>query len=156
MIPESEISECPEFEVKSKIRNIFVNEKILEVYSVKIYKIDPYFYEHYEKKKQVHENGCKYILFRIDVYFTEYLLAMEKGHTDRDLIFEEKKQKALKKKLVCKFIRINTSKEDSNADYEASRVQTFISEFKNEKLKKLEESNKKNKRTRRQNEKTKT
>ena len=28
MIPESEISECPEFEVKSKIGNIFVNEKI--------------------------------------------------------------------------------------------------------------------------------
>ena len=27
MIPESEISECPEHEVKSKIVNIFVNEK---------------------------------------------------------------------------------------------------------------------------------
>ena len=51
MIPESEISECPEFKVKSNIGNIFVNEKILEEYSVKIYKIDPYFYEHYEKKK---------------------------------------------------------------------------------------------------------
>ena len=50
MIPESEISECPEFEVKSNIGNIFVNEKIREEYSVKIYKIDPYFYEHYEKK----------------------------------------------------------------------------------------------------------
>ena len=145
MIPESQISGCPEFEVKSKIGNIFVNEKILEEYSVKIYKIDPYFYEHYGKKIQVDENGCKYILFRIDVYFTEYLLAVEKGHTDRDLIFEEKKQKALKKKLGCKFIRINTSKEDSNADYEASRVQTFISEFKNEKLKKLEGSNNKKK-----------
>ena len=48
MIPESEISECPEF--KSNIGNIFVNEKILKEYSVKIYKIDPYFYEHYGKK----------------------------------------------------------------------------------------------------------
>ena len=48
MIRESEISECPEF--KSNIRNIFVNEKILKEYSVKIYKIDPYFYEHYGKK----------------------------------------------------------------------------------------------------------
>ena len=37
MIPESEIPECPEHEVKSKIENIFVNEKILEEYSVKIY-----------------------------------------------------------------------------------------------------------------------
>ena len=45
----------------------------------------------------VDENGCKDI-FRIDVYFTEYLLAIkidEKGHTDRYLIFEEKIQKAL-------------------------------------------------------------
>ena len=51
MVPEFEISECPENEVKSKIGNIFVNKKkILEEYSVKIYKIDPYFCEHYEEK----------------------------------------------------------------------------------------------------------
>ena len=50
MIPDSEISECPEHEVKSKIGTIFVNEKILEEYSVKIYKIDPYFYENYKEK----------------------------------------------------------------------------------------------------------
>ena len=50
MLPESEISEFPEHEVKSKIGNIFVNEKILEEYSVKINEIDPYFYEHYRKK----------------------------------------------------------------------------------------------------------
>ena len=43
MILESEISECPEHKVKSKIENIFVNEKLLEEYSVKIYKINPYF-----------------------------------------------------------------------------------------------------------------
>ena len=51
-------------------------------------------------KIQVYENGCKYILFRIDVYFTEYLLVVEtdeKGHTDRELAFEEKRQKALEK-----------------------------------------------------------
>ena len=50
MIPDSEITEYPEYEVKSKIGNIFVNEKILEEYSVKIYEIDPYFYEHCRKK----------------------------------------------------------------------------------------------------------
>ena len=49
MIQESEISECPECEIKSKIRNRFVNEKMLEEYSVKIQEIDPYFYEHYNK-----------------------------------------------------------------------------------------------------------
>ena len=50
MTQDSEISECPQREVKSKIGNIFVNEKILEEYSVKIYEIAPYFYEHYGKK----------------------------------------------------------------------------------------------------------
>ena len=50
MIPGSEIAECPEHKVKSKIGNIFLNKKILEEYSVKIYKIDPYFYEHYKEK----------------------------------------------------------------------------------------------------------
>ena len=52
------------------------------------------------KKIQVDNNGQQYILFRID-NFTKYCLAVEideKGHTDRDLIFEEKSQKALEKK----------------------------------------------------------
>ena len=43
------------------------------------------------------------MLFRIDVYFTEYLLATEideKGDADRDLIFEEKRQEALEKKTL--------------------------------------------------------
>ena len=55
------------------------------------------------KKMQVDNNGKKYILFRIDVYFTEYCLAVEideKGHTDRDPIFEQKRQKALEKNLI--------------------------------------------------------
>ena len=46
-----------------------MNEKILEEYSVKIYDINPYFYEHYRNKIQADENEYKYILFRIDVYF---------------------------------------------------------------------------------------
>ena len=53
-----------------------------------------------------------YILFRIDVFFNKFLLAVEtdeKGHTDSDLIFEEKIQEALERKLGCKYIRINTS-----------------------------------------------
>ena len=109
MVPESKIPECPEHKVKSKIGNIFVNKKILEEYSVKIYEIDPYFYEHYRKKIQVDENGHEYILFRIDVYFTKYFLAVEideKGHTDRDLIFEEKRQKALEKNLVVNLLEL--------------------------------------------------
>ena len=95
------------------------------------------------KKIQADKNGCKYILFRIDIYFSECFLAVEideKGHTDRDIIFEEKRQKALEKKLDCKFIRINTSnaKNVYDLDYEVGNVQAFIDEFKNKKIKKLE------------------
>ena len=98
------------------------------------------FFFEYDKKIKVGKNGCEYILFRIDAYFTEYLLAVEideKGHNRRDLIFEEKRQEALEKKLGCKFIRINTSKEGYNADYEVSRIQTWISKFKDRQLNKL-------------------
>ena len=58
-------------------------------------------------KKKTDKNGYEYMLFRIDVYFTEYLLAVEideKGHIDRDLIFEEKKQEALAKNLVVNLL----------------------------------------------------
>ena len=47
MIPDYEISVSIEHVVKSKIGTIFVNEKILEEYSVKIYEIDSNFPEHY-------------------------------------------------------------------------------------------------------------
>ena len=95
------------------------------------------------KKIQADKNGCKYILFRTDIYFSDCFLAVEldeKGHTDRDIIFEEKGQKALEKKLGFRFIRINTSnaKNGYNLDYEVGNVQTFIDEFKNYKINKLE------------------
>ena len=64
-----------------------------------------------KKQMQVVKNGCEYILFRTGVYFNEYLLAVESNertHVDRDLIFEDKRQKVLEKKLGFKFIRINT------------------------------------------------
>ena len=88
MIPDYEISVSKEHVAKSKIGTIFANKKILEECSVKIYEIDPYFYEHYKKKIQVDDNDQEYILFRIDIYFTECSLAVEideKVHTDRDL-----------------------------------------------------------------------
>ena len=46
-----------------------------------------------KKKLQVDKNGKQYILFRIDIFFTKYCLAVEideKEHTDRDLEFEKK------------------------------------------------------------------
>ena len=62
-----------------------------------------------KKKIQVDKNGCKYILFRIDIYFSEYSLVVEideKGHTDRDFISEEKRQKALEKNLVVNLLEL--------------------------------------------------
>ena len=52
MIPDSEIPKCPEFEVKSKTGKIFRKHNPLEEYFIEIHEIDPYFYEHYEKKLQ--------------------------------------------------------------------------------------------------------
>ena len=56
-------------------------------------------------------------------------------------MFLKKKDKRQKKKLNC--TRINTSKENYDADYEASRIQTFISKFKDKEkeneVKKLED-----------------
>ena len=64
----------------------------------------------------------------------------EKGHNDRDIVFEEKIQKALEKKLGCKFIIINTNnaKNGYDLDYEVSNVQVFTDEFNNKKIKNLE------------------
>ena len=141
-IPEHEIYESIEHKVKSKIGKIFLNKEILEEYSFKIYEIDPYFCEHYKKRIQVDKNDQQYILFRIDIYFTKYCLAIEideKGYTNRDLTFEQKRQDALEKKLNCTFIRFNTIKKNFDVDYEASRIQTFISQFKDNKNKKLKD-----------------
>ena len=46
MIPKYEMAECSEYKVKSNIGKIFANENILGEYSVKVYEIDSYLYEH--------------------------------------------------------------------------------------------------------------
>ena len=110
MIPDSEISKCPEFEVKSKIGKLLMNEKSFEEYSVKIYEIDPYFYEHHKEKIKVDKTACEYILFRTDVYFIECFLAVEideQNHASKDLIFGEKKrQEALKNNLTANLLEL--------------------------------------------------
>ena len=90
-----------------------------------------------KKEIPIDKNRCKFKLFRTNICFNKVLLAVEideKGHTDRDLIFEEKRQKALKK-LGCKFIRINTSnaKNGYDLDYEVGNIHAFIDEFKKNK-----------------------
>ena len=57
---------------------MFANEKVLEEYNAKIYKIDPYFYKNYKEKLKVDKNRHEYIRFRTDVYFPDYFnLAVE-------------------------------------------------------------------------------
>ena len=66
------------------------------------------------KKIKVDKNGWEFILFGIHAYFNKFLLALEieeKGHTGRDLIFEEKRQKAPEKNLVLNF-NLNRRKEN--------------------------------------------
>ena len=66
MIPDSEIPKYLEFEVKLKIRKILKNHNFLEEYSVRIYKIDLYFYKHYEKK-------YKLIIMGTNIYYLELI-----------------------------------------------------------------------------------
>ena len=90
MIPDSEIPKCSEFEVKSKIEKLFMNEKIIEEYSVRIYEIGSYFYENYKEKIKIDKNGHEDKLFRIDVYFTELFLDVEideQSNEGKELIF---------------------------------------------------------------------
>ena len=69
MIPDSEIPKCPELEVKSKIGKIFKSRNPLEEYSVRIYKINPYFYERYEKK-------YKLIIMGVNKYYLELIFTL--------------------------------------------------------------------------------
>ena len=89
-------------------------------------------------KKGVNIYSLELIFILVSVFLAVEI--DEKGHADRDIIFEEKRQKALVKKLGCKFVRINTSnaKNGYDLDYEVGNVQAFIDEFKNKKIKKLE------------------
>ena len=56
-----------------------------------------------------------------------------------EILFLNKKDK---RHYNCTFIRFNTSKENFDIDYEASTIQTFISQFKDNK-KKVEDKKKK-------------
>ena len=49
------------------------------------------------------------------MHFHDYKLAIEidgKGHSDRNINYEIKRQKAIELTLGCKFIRIDAAKED--------------------------------------------
>ena len=54
------------------------------------------------------------------------------------LFLKRKPMKHQKKKLDCKFIRTNPNEEKYDVFYEIGRIQIFIIEFKNKKIKELE------------------
>ena len=69
MIPDSQIPKCPEFQVKSKMLKISKKHIPLEEYSVKISEIDPYFYEHYEKKYKLIKVG-------VNIYYLAFIFIL--------------------------------------------------------------------------------
>ena len=94
MIPDSEIPKCSEFEVKSEIGKFFQNHNPLKNILLGFLKLILIFINIMKKKIQVDKNGCKYLLYRIDVYFNKFLLEVEideKGYAVRDFIFDEKR-----------------------------------------------------------------
>ena len=62
-----------------------------------------------------------------------------------NLFFFKKDKRHQKKKLGCQFIRIDTSnaKKGYDTDYEVSKIQILISNFKENKIKELEDEIKK-------------
>ena len=140
MIANYEISVSMEHVVKSKIGPIFVNEEILEEYSIRIYEIDSYFYEHYKKRYKlvimIKNTYClEFIFILLNILYQQKLM---KKVILTEILFLKKKDKwHQKKKLNCTFIRINTSKKNYYGDYEASRIQTFISSSNKNKIKEL-------------------
>ena len=103
MIPDSELPKCPEFEVKSKIGKIFKKHNPLEEYSVKIYEIYPYFYEHYENKYKLIKLGvniyCLELIFVFVNAFQQQKL-VKKGITIETLFLKKKDKRHQKKSLV--------------------------------------------------------
>ena len=122
------------------------------------------FYEHYKEKIKVDKNGSEYILFRIDVYFTEYFLAVEideQNHEGRELIFERKRQEVLQKNLVVSLLELIQvmQKEVMIQIMKLVKYKHLLVNLKTDKKiknKKKRRKRKQNKRTRRRNKKLET
>ena len=113
------------------------------------------FYDHYKEKIKADKNEREYILFRIDVYFTEYVLAVEineQSHKGRELSFEKKKrQEALEKNMAGNLLELIQvmQKRVMIQIMKLVKYNHFLVNLK----KKKERKRKQNKRTRRQNKK---
>ena len=87
--------------------NTINNKKTLEEYSVKIYKIDSYFYKHYEKKYKLIKMGVNiyYLeLMFILINFYQQQKLMKKGILTEILFLKIKSKKHQKKNLVVNLL----------------------------------------------------
>ena len=99
---------------------------MLAEYSVKIYKIDPFFFNHYEELIKVGKNGSNCILFRIDIYFLNIMQLQKLMKKDMLTEISFKRQEALDKNFNWEFLRTKTSGKNYGADNEISTIQSFI------------------------------
>ena len=100
--------------VLSKVKTIFLAEKIIFQYCV--------------------------LGYYIDAYFPKHKLAIEadeQGHHSRNIFCEIERQNSLEKEFDCVFIRINPVKENFNVFIEISKVQNHIIESTEKLTKKL-------------------
>ena len=64
------------------------------------------------KNIQTQYNALSY---RIDLYFHDYMLAREideNGHSDGNIDYEIKRQKTIEQEVGCKFIKVDSGKEE--------------------------------------------
>ena len=113
-LAESEITECLELEAKSKIGNIFVNEKIRENIVLKFSKLIPVFLRIMKKNKR------KEKLMQMEKLMKKVMLA---NILLLKIIYEKHQKKNLTANLLGCY-------QGYDADYETCRIQIFISEFK--------------------------
>ena len=81
----------------------------------------------------------EWIFILVNIFQQQKL--MKKVILTETIHLRKKDKKHQKKKLGCKFIRINTSnaKNGYDLDYEIGNIEAFIDEFKNKKIKELED-----------------
>ena len=96
-------------------------------------KLDTYF----KTKEKIFQH---YVLgYRIDMYIREYKLAIEVdelGHCMRDLESEIKRQKRIEEKMGCKFIGIDSSRENFDIVDEFFRIKDYLLKSTNKATKK--------------------
>ena len=86
-------------------------------------------------------------IYYLELIFTSVNILQQQKLMKKDILTEilflkkKKKRKSTRKKIGCKFIRINTSnaKNDYNLDCKIVNIETFIDELKNKKIKEEKE-----------------